>query len=218
MPIKTSHRHINNELFNQFLKEFCYYSDPESANNNNVVIDQSGLDEYRIMISQMKTNNQNQATKFASYLENYAKSFRFNYSEPSIFEFISNQMEKPEIAESLSSSSKRKVTIKKADEIILKNKEQKYADVEKKDKNVLASVEDMCTIEKNFQKLNSFVLTSLNVCKVMWCLISKQKTNKHFYYSNNKQFKKDLWSQVRSIQNLFGTAFKTIRNREKRMW
>lgn len=118
----------------------------------------------------MKSNNQYQATKFASYLENYAKSFRFNYTEPGIFEFIDNQIEKPDIIDISASSNKRgggKVKLKKADEIIQKNKEQKYLKAEKSDKDILTSVEEKQWIEHNFQKLANFVLTSLNTCKVI---------------------------------------------------
>lgn len=117
----------------------------------------------------MKANNQYQATKFASYLENYAKSFRFNYTEPGIFEFINNQIEKPDIIESVSPNKRGggKVKLKKADEFIQKNKEQKYLKAEKSDRDILASVEEMRSIERNFQKLANFTLTSLNTIKVI---------------------------------------------------
>lgn len=168
-PIKTDHIWVDNKLFSEFLKEFSFFKPDsiEPRGKGEESEENNSLDEYRSIIAQMKANNQYQATKFASYLENYAKSFRFNYTEPGIFEFINNQIEKPDVFDSASSNKRGKVKLKKADEIIQKNKEQKYLKAEKSDRDILASVEEMKSIERNFQKLTNFTLTSLNTCKVI---------------------------------------------------
>lgn len=115
----------------------------------------------------MKSNSQWQATKFASYLENYAKSFRFNFTEPGVYDFISNQLEKPVDVAASKKDSKcaRGKEVKKVDKIINENKNRKYQEFTKKDMVVLENVQNMVMMENNQSKLLYLTLNSLNACK-----------------------------------------------------
>ena len=74
------------------------------------------LEEFTLFTSTVKAKSQWQETKFANYLEDYAKSFQFVSKYNSVYADLKNVVEKPAL---LSSS-------KKSEKIIYENQVKKY--------------------------------------------------------------------------------------------
>lgn len=154
----TNHTKINQNLFIEYLSEFEFSELHTSLRFVEMHSTAENLDEYNKLINlSPRVDSQWQATMFAKYLENYAKSFRFDYSEKSVYDYISNKIDRPIKLE-------EKKT-KKADWLIQKNNINNYEDLIKKEKAWLLEKQSNFSKINNNEILLKDVFEALNFCK-----------------------------------------------------
>lgn len=180
----TNHSCVKTPLFLDFLSEFRFVqkSSPLGLSKNinpNDFKGQDKLDEYDELVSQMNKPSLKDATMFARFLENYSKSFKNSSAEPTIYDFLQNQLENPVLATTASSVSNSSEKPSKpwsikpgkekkkssSDLLIEQNKMKKYEEAKKKDEAMLTSLKERVNSSHGIKKLTNLVLSNLNVCK-----------------------------------------------------